>query len=444
MSRAARIAGLSPEEKRVFGADWTLAGHEGQKAPEEDWRTWLILGGRGGGKTRAGAEWVAHQAWRVGRIALVGQSLHDVREVMIEGPSGLRALPRFSIGGRPRWEASRRRLMWPNGAVGMVFSAEDPESLRGPQFGAAWADEWCAWRTPEATLALLRMGLRLGARPQLVLTTTPKPTAALRRLLKEPGLARTDLPTAVNAGNLAPAFLEGLEGLYGGTRLAAQELEGKVVEGDGALFTLEMMRAARGETEGPAGRSPGRPHPLAFGDHPPRDGEGEGWRPSSFDRVVVAVDPPCSAEGDACGIVVVGRARGMAWVLADRTVRGRSPQGWAGVVARAADAFGAVRVVAEANQGGEMVEAVLKTAGVRCPVKRVQARSGKRARAEPVAALYEQGRVKHAAGLEALEEELMGLGLDGGGSPDRADALVWAVTDLLVDGSGMGPRVRVV
>jgi phage terminase large subunit-like protein len=219
----------------------------------------------------------------------------------------------------------------------------------------------------------------------------------------------------VNAENLAPAFLEGLEGLYGGTRLAAQELEGKVVEGDGALFTLEMMRAARGD-----------------------------GTPEAFERVVVAVDPPCSAEGDACGIVVVGRARGMAWVLADRTVRGRSPQGWAGVVARAADAFGAVRVVAEANQGGEMVEAVLKTAGVRCPVKRVQARSGKRARAEPVAALYEQGRVKHAAGLEALEEELMGLGLDGGGSPDRADALVWAVTDLLVDGSGMGPRVRVV
>lgn len=411
--REGRIAALSPKQKQVFGADWELAAHEGQKAPEGDWRTWLILGGRGGGKTRAGAEWVARQAWSVGRIALVGQSLHDVREVMIEGPSGLRALPRFAIGGRPKWEASRRRLVWGNGAVGLVFSAEDPESLRGPQFGAAWADEWCAWRKPEATLALLRMGLRLGARPQLVVTTTPKPTAALRRLLGEPGLARTDLPTAMNARNLAPAFLEGLEGLYGGTRLAAQEMEGKVVEGDGALFTLEMMRAARADAA-----------------------------PEAFERVVVAVDPPCSMDGDACGIVVVGRARGVAWVLADRTVRGRSPQGWARAVARAADDFGAARVVAEANQGGEMVEAVLKTAGVACPVKRVHARSGKRARAEPVAALYEQGRVRHAAGVEALEEELMGLGTEGGGSPDRADALVWAVTDLLVDGSGMGPRVR--
>ena len=434
----ARLSALSPAERQLFGADWHLAAHEGQKPPKGDWTTWLILGGRGGGKTRAGAEWAADRAREGARIALVGQSLHDVHEVMIEGPSGLRALPRYRIGGMPRWEASRRRLVWPNGSVGMVFSAEDPESLRGPQFTAAWADEWCAWRKPEATLALLRMGLRLGARPRLVLTTTPRPTAALRRLLKEAGLARTDLPTAVNAPNLAPAFLEGLQGLYGGTRLAAQELEGKVVEGDGALFTLEMMRAARSRWR--VSESAGEQEGVL-------DGGTSGRLTSTdtvhFDRVVVAVDPPCSTQGDACGIVVVGRARGMAWVLADRTVRGRSPQRWAAVVARAAEAFGATRVTAEANQGGEMVEAVLKTAGVTCPVKRVHARLGKRARAEPVAALYEQGRVRHAAGLEALEEELMGLGLDGGGSPDRADALVWAVTDLLVDGSGMGPRVRV-
>ncbi|WP_439477329.1 DNA-packaging protein [Brevundimonas sp.] len=414
MSVAERLEALSPPERRLLAADWRFTAHKGQTPAHDDWTTWLVLGGRGGGKTRAGAEWVADRAREGGRIALVGQSLHDAREVMIEGPSGVRALPRYGLGGRPCWEASRRRLVWPNGAVGMVFSAEDPESLRGPQFGAAWADEWCAWRKPEATLTLLRMGLRLGDRPRLVVTTTPKPTAALRRLLKETGLTRSDLPTRVNADHLAPAFLEGLEALYGGTRLAAQELDGRVVEGDGALFTLEMMRAAR-----------------------------EMARPERFDRVVVAVDPPCSADGDACGIVAVGRKDGMAWVLADRTVRGRSPQGWAGVVARSVVDFGAVRVVAEANQGGEMVEAVLKAAGVTCPVRRVHARFGKRARAEPVAALYEQGRVKHGPGLEALEEELMGLGEDGGGSPDRADALVWAVTDLLIDGGGLGPRVRV-
>jgi phage terminase large subunit-like protein len=414
----ARLDRLSPAERRLLAADWTVAAHPGQRPPHDDWTTWLVLGGRGGGKTRAGAEWIADRAREgakgTGRIALVGQSLHDVREVMIEGASGVRALPRYGLGGRPRWEASRRRLVWPNGAVAMAFSAEDPESLRGPQFGAAWADEWCAWRKPEATLALLRMGLRLGERPRLVVTTTPKPTVALRRLLKQPGLTRSDLPTRINAAHLAPAFLEGLEALYGGTRLAAQELEGRVVEGDGALFTMEMIVASRGA-------APGR-----------------------LDRVVVAVDPPCSAGGDACGIVVVGRKDGMAWVLADRTVRGKSPQGWAGVVARAVETFDAARVVAEANQGGEMVEAVLKSAGVGCPVKRVHARFGKRTRAEPVAALYEQGRVRHCADLAALEEALMGLGDDGGGSPDRADALVWAVTDLLIDGGGLGPRVRVV
>jgi phage terminase large subunit-like protein len=413
-----RFDALPPPERRLFAANWKVLAHEGQTPPDWNWTTWLLLGGRGGGKTRAGAEWVADRAREGGPIALVGQSLHDVREVMIEGPSGVRALPRYAIGGRPRWEASRRRLVWDSGAVAMAFSAEDPESLRGPQFGAAWADEWCAWPRarggPAATLALLRMGLRLGHRPRLVVTTTPKPTAALRRLLKEAGLARTDLPTRVNAAHLAPAFVEGLQALYGGTRLAAQELDGRVIEGDGALFTLAMIEQAR-----------------------------EAAAPDAFERVVVAVDPPCSAGGDACGIVVVGRAVGLARVLADRTVRGRSPQGWAGAVARAAAAFGAVRVVAEANQGGEMVEAVLKAAGVACPVKRVQARYDKRTRAEPVAALYEQGRVTHAPGLEALEEEMMGLGADdGGGSPDRADALVWAVTDLLIDGGGMGPSIR--
>ena len=386
---------------------------------------------------------------------------------MVEGPSGVRALPRYDLGGRPRWEASRRRLVWSNGAVGMAFSAEDPESLRGPQFGAAWADEWCAWRRPEPTLALLRMGLRLGDRPRLVLTTTPKPTAALRRLLKQPGLERSDLPTRINAAHLAPAFLEGLEALYGGTRLAAQELDGRLVEGDGALFTLEMIAAARADWLSPspspcgggmsarerrqggggsatrAPVSPSPPHPLACGEDPPPEGEGDRHLPA-FDRVVVAVDPPCSAGGDACGIVVVARKDGAARVLADRTLRGRSPQGWAGAVAQAVAEFGAVRVVAESNQGGEMVEAVLKAAGVACPVKRVHARVDKRTRAEPVAALYEQGRVRHGPGLEALEEELMGLGQDTGASPDRADALVWAVTDLLIDGGGAGPRIRMV
>lgn len=404
---------LTPEDRTRWQGDWRIFAHAGQLPPEEAWTTWLLLGGRGSGKTRAGAEWIAARSATTPRMALVGPSLHDVREVMIDGPSGLRHLPGRE---RPRWEASRRRLIWANGAVAYSFSAEDPESLRGPQFEAAWADEFCAWRSPGDTLALLRMGLRLGAEPRLVVTTTPKPIAGLRRLLMEPGLARSDLPTRINAAHLSPSFLAGLEAIYGGTRLAAQELEGRVVEGEGALWSLALLEQARGS------------------------------RPGQLDRLVVAVDPPASAGGDACGIVAVGRAEGVAYVLADRSGRGMSPQTWAERVRRLAADMSATRIVAEANQGGEMVKAVLTGADVSLPIRLVHARYGKRARAEPVAALYEQGRVVHCGAFALLEEELMGMGLEdrrGVGSLDRADALVWAVTDLLIDGGGAGPRIRV-
>lgn len=413
LTRLRVLASLQPDEQRTLHSDWEPFAHPGQTPPAGDWRTWLLLGGRGGGKTRAGAEWLADRAADAGRLALVGPSLHDVREVMVEGPSGLRALPRYTRGGRPRWEASRRRLIWPNGALAYGFSAEDPESLRGPQFGAAWADELCVWRRPAETLALLRMGLRLGTRPQLAITTTPKPITALRVLLSEPGLIRTDLPTRINAAHLSPAFLDGLTALYGGTRLAAQELEGRLVEGDGALWRMEDLARARGRA------------------------------PERLERVVVAVDPPAGTGGSACGIIAAGRVGDRAYVLADRSAAGLTPLGWARRAAETAEAFGAAQVVAEANQGGEMVGAVLKGAGVLCPLRLVHARVGKRARAEPVAALYEQGRVTHCRDFPELEEELMGLGCGGGGA-DRADALVWAITDLLVDRTGGGgPRVRV-
>src|SRR5690606_16107271 len=340
-------------------------------------------------------------------------TLHDVREVMIDGVSGLRALPGRE---RPRYEGSRRRLRWANGTVAYGFSAEDPDSLRGPQFHAAWADEFCAWRHPARTLAMLRLGLRLGDDPRLAITATPKPLRALRALLAEPSCRRTDAPTATNAANLSPGFLAGLEQLYGGTRLAEQELEGRLVEGDGGLWRAEDLRRCRGAP------------------------------PARFDQVVVGVDPPASAGGDACGIVVVGALEGRAFVLAGLTERGRSPHGWGAGVAGAARRFEARRVVAEANQGGEMVRAVRAAAGTACAIRLVHARFGKRARAEPVAALYEQGRVIHCGDFPALEEELMALGADETGpSPDRADALVWAITDLLVDRPGGGPpRMRMV
>ena len=265
-------------------------------------------------------------------------------------------------------------------------------------------------------------------RPRLLLTTTPKPLKALRGVLAEGSCARTHAPTRANAANLAEGFVQDMLDLYGGTRRAAQELEGVVLEAAGALFGhAEMERA----------RALGRNWSL-------------GGARAPYERAVVAVDPPAgtlSGEGgDACGIVVVARAAGSAWVLEDASVAGLSPLGWAGRVARTAQAWAKaldcpVRVVAEANQGGAMVEAVLKSAGVTQPVRRVAASLGKRARAEPVAALYEQGRVGHLGDLAALEEELMGLGEDGGtGSPDRADALVWAVTDLMLSRTGDLPR----
>lgn len=371
----------------------------------------MLLGGRGAGKTFAGAFWLTEASRTDGvTLALVGPALHDVREVMVEGPSGLKAVA--EDGHRPRWEAGRKRLVWPNGSTAYAFSAEDPDSLRGPQFHGAWADEYCAWRNAETVLANLRFGLRLGDRPLLTMTTTPRPTPALRRVLAQPGVVMTRGATRENAEHLSPGFLDDLKAVYGGTRLEAQELEGLIVEMDGALFRAEDLRRARGA------------------------------RPVKMDRVVVAVDPPAGTKGDACGIVVAGRRDGIGYVLADRSARGLSPNGWARRVAEAVETHGADGVVAEANQGGDMVRTILAQAGCSAPIRLVHATSGKRARAEPVAALYEQGRVVHCQAFPALEEEMMALGGDvDGPSPDRADALVWALTHLLLERRG-APRLR--
>ncbi len=390
---------------------WLEIAHEAQLTPAEPRATWLFQGGRGAGKTRAGAEWLAARAETApGIFALVGPTQHDVREVMVDGPSGLRNLPGRA---RPWYERSRRRLLWPNGSVAYAFSAEEPERLRGPQFEAAWADEFCIWPRPSETLAILRMGLRRGRAPQLVVTTTPRPIPALRSLRAEPTCAMTQAATASNAAHLAPSFLDGLAALYGGTRLARQELEGLLLDGDGALWRAEDVASARG------------------------------GRPESLERVVVGVDPPAGANGAACGIVVAGRREGRAYVLADRSALGLSPLGWATRVAEAAREFGAVEIVAEANQGGDMVRATLASAGVPCAVRLVHASRGKCARAEPIAALYEHGRVTHCGAFPALEEELMALGVsESEGLLDRADALVWALTALMLERGGDGPRVR--
>lgn len=399
----------SPEGE---GDGLKLHGH--QRAPVGDWSTWLVLGGRGAGKTLAGAVWAADQAARLGeggRIALIGATLHDVRSVMIEGASGILSLPRWKET-RPEWRPSLRTLRFPGGCEAQAFSAEDADSLRGPQFHAAWADEFCAWKGAGDALAMARLGLRLGDRPQAVVTTTPRPTRALKRLMGEASCVVSRAGTEANAAHLSPGFVEGLKALYGGTRLEAQEIEGQVVDDGLALFSAEMMAGCRGVSGG------------------------------KWDRVVVGVDPSVTAGGNACGIVVVGRVGEACEVLADRTVGGVSPDAWARAVVAAAEDHSADEVVVEVNQGGELVTGLLKAVGAGLRVEGVRASVGKRARAEPVAALYEQGRVRHVgAGLERLEEELMAVG-DEAGDLDRADALVWAVTRLMLGEARATPRAR--
>lgn len=389
-----------------------------------DWTTWLLMGGRGAGKTRAGAEWIRAQALGLapfaaraaGRIALVGETEHDVREVMIEGVSGLLAIhPRAE---RPAWTPTRRRLEWRNGAVAYAFSADDPESLRGPQFDVAWADELAKWRYAEAAFDMLQFGLRLGERPRQVVTTTPRPTALIRRLIADPATAVTRAATRANRFHLSPAFLQSVVARYAGTRLGRQELEGELIDDrPDALWSRALIEARRAAA----------PPPLA--------------------RVVVAVDPPASSRrhADACGIVAAGRDDdGHYYVLADESASGLSPAGWAEKAVALFHRLEADALVAEVNQGGEMVRAVIAEVDRAVPVVEVRATRGKYLRAEPVAALYEQGRVRHAGCFAALEDEMCDFGpggLSSGRSPDRLDALVWAITNLMA-APGAGPRVR--
>jgi len=383
--------------------------------PGTEWRTWLFQGGRGAGKTRAGAEWVRWSAEaRGGRTALVGQTLHDVREVMIHGESGLMSVETNPLR-RPVYHPSRRVLEFHNGAVAQVFSAEDPDSLRGPQFDAAWCDEAAAWTYAEATWDMLQMALRLGPHPAALVTTTPRPTPLMKRLHARADTVVTLSGTRENAANLAPAYLRAVEAAYGGTALGRQELDGLLVEDpDDALFLRSRIESGRVAAA-----------PLLA-------------------DVVVAVDPPATsgAAADACGIVAAGRAGQACFVLGDASARGLKPLDWAGRVVAMARQAGAREVIAEANQGGEMVRQVLETAGCPVPVRLVQARLSKRARALPVAALYEQGRVHHVGQLGALEDEMCCFGAEGiTGSPDRVDALVWAVWALMMDTAAVGVRV---
>ncbi len=402
-----------------------------QLPPEGEWTTWVVMGGRGAGKTRAGAEWVRAQVegarpedpGRARRVALVAETLDQGREVMVLGDSGILACS--PPDRRPRWISGRNTLEWPNGAEARLFSAHDPESLRGPQFDAAWADELAKWPKAQAAWDQLQFGLRLGRNPQQVVTTTPRNVEVLKAILKNPSTVITHAPTEANRAYLAESYLAEVQARFGGTLFGRQELLGELVEDvpDG-LWTPQMIAAAQ----------------AAAAVEPV--------------RVVVAVDPPVTATkvSDECGIVVVGAdtrgdpSRWRAVVLADRSVRGASPDGWARAALAAVEEFGAERLVAEVNQGGDLVQGVIRQIDPLAPFRAVRASRAKMLRAEPVAALYEQGRVAHVRGLEALEAQMLQMartGWKGQGSPDRLDALVWALTDLVVDRTAQGrPGLR--
>nr|WP_225899618.1 terminase family protein [Croceicoccus gelatinilyticus] len=414
---------LSDGEREELKHHWELWARPQQLPPKDDWRIWLICAGRGFGKTRAGAEWVRAVARRDpnARIALVGASLSEARSVMVEGESGIMACcpPRF----RPTFEPSLRKLTFPNGAVATLFSAAEPESLRGPQTSHAWCDEIAKWETAgnraEKAWDNLMLGLRLGENPRVLATTTPRAVPLMQRIVDGRAGGQTAMVTGrsrENAANLPSRFLRDIEATLGGSALGRQELDGELLtDVEGALWTRTLLEQCRGKSA-----------PLS--------------------RVVVGVDPPASSNGDACGIVVVGVGEdGLARVVADCSVTKPSPERWARAVANAAANWNADRVVAEANQGGAMVESVLRAAEVNLPIRLVHASRGKVARAEPVAALYEAGRVFHVGTFPELEDEMCALDMGGeyhgpGRSPDRADALVWALTELMLGARGR-PRV---
>lgn len=417
---------LDQTEKNRFNYIWDYQGRREQLPPPGDWRIWMIMAGRGFGKTRSGAEWVRMIAEDNpdARIALVSASLAEARAVMVEGESGLLAISR--PGHRPHYEPSLHRIRFANGAQAQLFSAAEPEGLRGPQHSHAWCDEIGKW--PLANERAMRcwenlqLGLRLGQDPRIAVTTTPRAVPVVQRIVAQAAAGDEVVisrgSTKDNAEHLADRFIEAIASEFGGTQLARQEIEGEMLEDiEGALWTRSLIEQVR--EHGSAAQNV---------------------------RVVVAVDPPASAGGDECGIIVAALgADGIGRVLADCSMGGATPALWAQRVAETAREWDADRVVAEANQGGAMVESVLRAAEQTLPVRLVHASRGKVARAEPVAALYAAGRVRHCGMFARLEDQLCGLLVGGsyagpGRSPDRADALVWALTELLL-GKTMRPSV---
>ena len=416
------IGGLTVEDALKFDADFEIWAHKHQLPPNgEGWRTWLMMAGRGYGKTRAGAEWIFRLANGRSnmRIALIGATIADARSIMVEGVSGLISVAR-RYRRRLSWEPSLSRLKWPNGSEAQLFSGDNADGLRGPEHEFAWADELAKWRQAEEAWVNLQFGLRRGPRARALVTTTPRPIPLLKLIQEDRWAVTTSGRTKDNI-NLDEKTIEVLTATYGGTRIGRQELDGELLaDVEGALWTWEMIGKARVPAFGPAG----------------------------LDRILIGVDPPAGvgAKCDACGIVVCGSIGEMLYVLEDASVQGVSPEGWANRVAAAALRWNATSIVAEANNGGAMVKSVLDAARAPLKVRLVHASQGKSARAEPIALRFEAGQAFFAGDFPELEAELAGMQVGGGyegpgRSPDRADAMVWAMTALSTTRSGV-PRIR--
>jgi len=432
--KAQEILGqLSPKKLEELKHEWRFWARPEQLEPEGDWNVWFINAGRGFGKTRAGVEWIREKVKRGHkRIAAVAATNSDIERVMVKGESGFLSVCwkgdktiRGAELGFPDYSPTKRVLTWKNGAQVQFFSAEEPERLRGPQFEFAWGDELAAWNKDMDTWDMLQFCLRLGKHPRIMVTTTPKPTKLVRKILKDPKTIITTGSTFDNADNLASTYLTAVKTQYEGTRLGKQELYAEVLEeAEGALWTTDMLDNCQVSRE----------------DVP------------DLQRIVVAIDPAITsnAESDMTGIVVAGvDVNGIVYVLGDYTEK-LSPQGWASKTTSLYHKWEADRIVAEKNQGGDMVRRTLEVEDETVPIKLVHASRGKMARAEPVSALYERGLVKHVrnpedgANLEELETQMRTWEPLGSiGSPDRLDALVWACTELAL-GSYQRPTMQLV
>ncbi len=403
------LPSLSDKDAATLLYEWSIWSRPAQRAPTGDWRTWLILAGRGFGKTRSGAEFIRAEveAGRASRAAFVAPTAGDARDVMVEGESGILAVsPPWN---KPLYEPSKRRLTWPNGAIATMYSAEEPERLRGPQHDLAWGDEPASWEYVDETYDMLQFGLRLGKNPREVITGTPKPIKLIRDLIKSEDCVVTRGSTYENKANLAPAFFDKIRKKYEGTRLGRQELYAEILDDlPGALWQWAM-----------------------FGDDSFRLETAPPLR-----RIAIAVDPAASSgeEADETGIIAAGLGvDGRGYILADASMRG-TPNEWANTVKGLYESLRADTVIAERNNGGEMVTAVLRTAAPNLPVKTVWASRGKRTRAEPVSALYEQRKIVHVGNLSDLETQMTSFVPDVRDGPDdRVDALVYALSELMLE-----------